>query len=202
MADHGDELVYRGMHLHFFRASNGWEYVQRTNAIRGVTIVAITNELKILFVEQFRTPLQKFVIELPAGLVDPAEDEINAVRRELTEETDYECNTAKLLCKGTTSPGLTDEQNSIYLASEVRRIHNLPEDLPSEWGSTRHSKMHGVKEEGERIIVHEVPVHSVITWLAHKQSQGKVIDLRIYAGLFFASKSPLTPIADFFSTGQ
>lgn len=186
MADHGDEPVYRGKHLNFFRASNGWEYVQRLHAVRGVTIVAITKAHKILFVEQFRTPLQKCVLELPAGLVDLAEDEINAVRRELAEETDYKCKTAKLLCKGTTSPGLTDEQNSIYLASELTRIDDQSKDIPSEYGSTKHSKIHGMKEEGERITVHEVPVDSVVPWLEYQQSLGKVIDLRVYAGLCFA----------------
>lgn len=185
----GAELVCRGTHLLFLRTSGGWEYVQRPKATQGVTVVAITREGRMLFVEQHRAPLDKPVIELPAGLIDAGEPEADAAKRELKEETGYDCSAVELRCKGTTSPGLTDEQNSIYLALELRRAARRRKDLRSKAGVVTHSRTRGIKKEGERIVVHEVPVDYIEPWLNQQEAQGKIIDLRVYAGLFFARAS-------------
>jgi hypothetical protein len=44
-----------------------------------------------------------------------------------------------------------------------------------------------LREEGERIVVHEVPLTTVIPWLARQQELGAVVDLKVYAGLFFTT---------------
>ena len=189
MPHENDVSVYRGKHLEFFRTAAGWEYVARANSSNGVTIVALTEEARLLLVEQKRAPLNKMVIELPAGLVAPGEDETVALRRELVEETGYTCAGVRFLCSGATSPGLTDEKNSLYFASGLTAVDGSKGDPPSEDGSIRHAKTRGLREEGESIVVHEVPLGAVIPWLAHQEELGAVIDLRVYAGLFFV-KAP------------
>lgn len=173
--------------MEFFRTASGWEYVRRTNSSNGVTVVAVTKESRLLLVEQKRAPLNRAVIELPAGLVAPSEDEAVALRRELVEETGYTCSVARFLCSGAMSPGLTDERNSLYLASGLESVDGPRGDPPSGDGSIRHAKVRGLQEEGERIVVHEVPLGAVIPWLARQQELGAVVDLKVYAGLFFAT---------------
>ncbi len=182
-----ETVEYTGKHLRFIRASNGWEYVKRGRGASGVTIVAVSEEGKILLVEQIRTPLGRPVIELPAGLVDPAEDETAAVRRELLEETGYACTEVKFLGRGTTSPGLTDELNGIYSATGLRRVDSASRDILLQGGVARHLNSQGVVEEGERISVYEVPLTFVRQWLDLQIAVGKLIDLRVFAGLFLVT---------------
>ncbi len=65
-----DEIIFEGKHLHLCRAANGWEYVHRSKASQGVTMMATTIENKLVLVEQHRTPLARRTIELPVGLVE------------------------------------------------------------------------------------------------------------------------------------
>ncbi|MFI3209549.1 MAG: NUDIX hydrolase [Peptostreptococcaceae bacterium] len=73
---------------------------------------------KLVLVKQFRVPINKFVYELPAGLVDNNEDVIDSVKRELKEETGLEVleinqNFEKLYL----SPGMTDESVSLVFCT-------------------------------------------------------------------------------------
>jgi ADP-ribose pyrophosphatase len=56
-----------------------------------VTIVAITEDRRILAVQQYRPAVEQYTLELPSGLVDPGETPVETARRELLEETGYEC---------------------------------------------------------------------------------------------------------------
>src|SRR5215217_1288754 len=74
-----------------------WEFVTRKKSSGIVAIVAVTDDYKLVLVEQYRPPVAKSVIELPAGLAgDEAgheqEDLLTAARRELLEETGYEAS--------------------------------------------------------------------------------------------------------------
>ena len=76
-------------------AQSGWEWVERMNASGAAVIAAVTDDERLILVEQYRIPMQCRVLDLPAGLVgdDPAaagEAMIDAARRELFEETGYE----------------------------------------------------------------------------------------------------------------
>ena len=185
-----DQIICAGKHLHFCRAANGWEYVQRARASQGVTIVAITPENKIVLVEQHRTPLARRTIELPAGLVEGsgagnAEAVEAAVKRELQEETGYACERVTVVAAGSSTPGLTDEINALCLAQGLQRSDDRIETLDCGDGVTKQVRPRGIEEEGERITVYEVPVDGARKWLDQRGKEGVVVDLKVFAGLYF-----------------
>ena len=64
--------ICAGRHL-TLRSINGWEYVERNRVSGIVAVQAITEERKLLLVEQFRAPVNRRVIEIPAGLAGDIE---------------------------------------------------------------------------------------------------------------------------------
>src|SRR6478672_13194391 len=108
-----NEILCDAKYLRLIR-KQGWEFVQRKNVSGIVGIIAITNDKRLILVEQFRPPVGKYVIEIPAGLAgDTAttknEDLRLAASRELEEETGYRAARMTLLASGTASAGLCDE---------------------------------------------------------------------------------------------
>ncbi|UQZ46560.1 ADP-ribose pyrophosphatase [Bacillus sp. PK3-037] len=84
-----------------------------------VAVLAVTDEGKIIMVKQFRKPLERTIIEIPAGKLEKGEEPEYTALRELEEETGY---TAKKLTKITafyTSPGFADEIVHVFLAEEL-----------------------------------------------------------------------------------
>ncbi|MGR6858480.1 ADP-ribose pyrophosphatase [Bacillus halotolerans] len=84
-----------------------------------VAVLAVTNEGKIIMVKQFRKPLERTIVEIPAGKLEKGEEPEYTALRELEEETGY---TAKKLTKITafyTSPGFADEIVHVFLAEEL-----------------------------------------------------------------------------------
>ena len=186
------KVAFKGQHLIFHASGGGWEYVSRRNAKQGVTIVALTAQNRLLLVEQFRVPVGKVVIELPAGLVGddthPADKSVTAaVRRELREETGYDCKRVIVLCKGSVLPGLSDELNSLCLVEELHPVEKATQKTVPSNKVIMHSVERGLPQEGERIMVYEVPITGVLSWLKRQTRKGKIVDLKVYAGLFFLS---------------
>ncbi|MCY8203393.1 MULTISPECIES: ADP-ribose pyrophosphatase [unclassified Bacillus (in: firmicutes)] len=84
-----------------------------------VAVLALTDEGKIIMVKQFRKPLERTIVEIPAGKLEKGEEPEYTALRELEEETGY---TAKKLTKITafyTSPGFADEIVHVFLAEEL-----------------------------------------------------------------------------------
>jgi ADP-ribose pyrophosphatase len=153
-----------------------WEYAERVNASGAAIIVAVTDDQKLLLVEQERIPCCARTIELPAGIIgdEPgAGDESHAVaaRRELLEETGYDAEMIEPLTTGPASSGLTSEIVTLFRAKRLRRT--------GKGGGVAH----------EEITVHEVPLSNVHEWLQNKARDGVLIDPKIYAGLYFIFKS-------------
>jgi ADP-ribose pyrophosphatase len=161
-----------GKHLRLVR-HDGWEYVERTRASGIVVIVAITEDQKLLFTEQYRLPVARRVIELPAGLAGDiagaeAEELIGAAQRELREETGYEARRFEFLFEGPPSAGATSEVVSFFLAVGPQRVGR------------------GGGDEGEDIEVHEIAPARACEWLQQKNREGVLVDPKVYAGLYFA----------------
>ncbi len=90
-----------------------WDYVSRKGNRQVVTCICRSKKNRYLLISQPRVPLNKVVIEFPAGLVDEGETFEQAALRELKEETGYSGvvkNVIHPVCK---SAGLTDETTAI-----------------------------------------------------------------------------------------
>lgn len=84
------------------------------NKADGVMIIPITKEGEIVLIKQYRAPIDDYLYEFPAGMVDPGEDFIEAGKRELFEETGLNCVSYEVLVKPSyTSIGMTDETTAI-----------------------------------------------------------------------------------------
>lgn len=152
--------------------SGRWEFVDRLGASGAVAIIAVTSDGDLLLTEQFRIPLDRRVIELPAGLTGddvskPQEELTEGARRELLEETGYEAAELKVLCAGPPSAGLSTEIVTFVLATGLRRVSG------------------GGGLDGEDIQVHQVPLGKVRGWLAQRAGAGVLVDPKIYCGLYF-----------------
>lgn len=166
------ESLGRGRWIELVRIGP-WEYARRIRGRRACVIVAVTPRGELLLVEQPRASLGRPTIELPAGLVgDDVGHEQEAVAqaaaRELIEEVGYEPGQIREVAEGCASAGITDERLTILVASELRRVGP------------------GGGVNGEEITVHAIPLAEVPAWLAAQQAAGKVIDLKIWAGLWHA----------------
>ena len=149
-----------------------WEYADRVNATGAAIIVAVTDEQKLLLVEQYRIPVHTRTIEMPAGIIgDEAEHshetQAEAAKRELREETGYDAARMEILTTGPASSGLTSEVVTLFRASGLHRV--------SAGGGIAH----------ENITVHEVPLKEVHAWIEEKAQAGLMIEPKVYAGLYF-----------------
>jgi ADP-ribose pyrophosphatase len=93
-----------------------------------VCVLALLDD-KMLVVEQYRKPLGKSQVEIPAGKLEAGEDPMEAAGRELEEETGYHCDKLQHICSYYTSPGFADELIHFYVAEHlVKGQLNLDED--------------------------------------------------------------------------
>ena len=89
-----------------------------------VAIIALNDEGKIIMVEQYRKPLERSLLEIPAGKLEPGEEPKITAERELEEETGYRADKLDYLTSFYTSPGFADEIIHIYVASGLNEIEN------------------------------------------------------------------------------
>ncbi len=139
-----------------------WEAFERINCDGVIGIVPFTDNDEVILIRQFRPPINGFVIELPAGLVDPGEGFEQAVRRELIEETGYEAGKVQFLTEGPMSSGASSETLSVYLATELRHVGI------------------GQRDETEDIEVIPVRLGNVAAKLEELRQSGDHIDLKVY----------------------
>jgi ADP-ribose pyrophosphatase len=92
-------------------------------------IIPLFKDGSILMVENYRHGARANLLELPGGLIDADEEPQVAAKRELLEETGYQCNTIKYINWTYTWPGRTTQKNFVFLAKGLKRIRkpNLEE---------------------------------------------------------------------------
>ena len=93
-----------------------------------VAIVAIDKEDNALLVSQFRQPVGKELLEIPAGGIDTGEEPADAVRREMQEETGYLPETVERLGGFYSAPGFCTEYLHLYLATDLTPSRLYAED--------------------------------------------------------------------------
>lgn len=167
MNDHHDqnkpiETIWEGRFI-TAKKRGKWEYVSRSRGIKAAVILAV-DDGHVLLVEQFRVPLGKPCIELPAGLIgdhEAGEDPLEAAGRELIEETGYEAARLESMGEYYSSPGMVSESFTLVRAHELTKVGD------------------GGGVDGEDITVHRIALNQVSEFLETKRSEGLAIDVRL-----------------------
>ena len=120
------EMVYRGKVLNLRR--DEVMTVSGKPSIReivehggGVALVAVTDKGKVTMERQFRKPLERVVLEIPAGKLEDGEDPLSAAGRELAEETGYRAEKIEYLTKYYPSVGYCQEALYMYLCTGLTK---------------------------------------------------------------------------------
>jgi len=147
-----------------------WEYVGRARGIRAAAIIALDEDADgtryVILVSQYRVPLGRFSLEIPAGLVgddagSEGEDATAAAARELEEETGYRAAHMEVLGEFYSSPGMVSESFHLMRAHDLERVHQ------------------GGGVEGEDITVHIVPLADLEAFIATKRAEGCGVDVKL-----------------------
>jgi ADP-ribose pyrophosphatase len=140
-----------------------WEYVGRTRGVRAAVIVAV-DEGHVILVEQYRVPLQRNCLELPAGLVGDEQEgeEIEvAAARELEEETGYRPARIERLGDFASSPGMVSETFTLVRATGLAKVGD------------------GGGVDDENILVHRVPLGEIADFVESKRREGVMADVKL-----------------------
>jgi ADP-ribose pyrophosphatase len=134
----------------------------------GAVVVPLLDDGSVLLVNQFRYPVKKNLLELPAGKLAPGEDPKICAARELEEETGYTAGTLTKLTAIYTTPGFSNEQLHLYLATNLKK-------LPA-----------GQRlEEGEMdLTVTAVPIEEVIQMIESRA----IVDGKTICGIFLVER--------------
>jgi len=150
------------------------EYNSGNKAVRevaehpgGAVVVPVTNEGKIVMVTQHRFPVDKVLLELPAGKLGKNENPLHCAIRELEEETGYKSDNVKEIGTIYTTPGYSTEKLWIYLAKDLK---------PGNYN----------REEGEfGMKVFEYTLKEI----EEKIINGEIVDGKTICGIYLAKNS-------------
>lgn len=168
-ADLPEQVMWEGNFI-TAKTRGRWEYVGRARGIRAAAIIALDDDpdgtRHVILVSQYRVPLSRFSLEIPAGLVgDDAggenEDAMTAAARELEEETGYHATRMEVLGEFYSSPGMVSESFTLLKATGLTRV--------GEGG--------GVSEEN--IVVHRIALRDLSRFVAEWRRAGHAVDVRI-----------------------
>ncbi len=95
-----------------------WEAFQRVGVKGIVAVVPFTEDNRVVLVKQFRPPVERFVVEFPAGLNDRDEPLVTVAQRELLEETGYYSEKIVKIAEGPLSSGASTEILTVFLATK------------------------------------------------------------------------------------
>ncbi len=138
------------------------EYIKHPGA---VVVIALLDDGNVVLERQYRHPLGRVFIELPAGKVDPREDTLTCAKRELQEETGYTATDWQFVCKIHNAIAYSDEFLDMYLA---RGLSAGPNRL----------------DEGEFLETISVPPAQLLEWIR----TGEVSDVKTIIGGFWLEK--------------
>jgi ADP-ribose pyrophosphatase len=138
------------------------EYIEHQGA---ATVLAFVDERTVLLERQYRYPLRRHFIELPAGKIDPGEEPLQTAQRELKEECGYEAAQWRHLTTLHPCIGYADERIELYLARDLKHV--------------------GAKlDEDEFLEVFAITVEEALEWVR----QGRITEPKAITGLLWAEK--------------
>jgi ADP-ribose pyrophosphatase len=156
------DIVWQGKYI-LVKKLGTWEYVGRTRGVTAAVILAV-DKGQVILVEQYRVPIGRQCLELPAGLVgdhEEGEEIAAAAIRELEEETGYRADRMTDLGRFHASPGMSSEGFTLLRAEGLTKV--------GEGGGV----------EGEDIIVHRVPLGELAAFVERKRSEGAAMDVKL-----------------------
>lgn len=166
MSDSADaapaEIMWQGKYI-TVRKQGSWEYVGRARDIQAAVILAVEDG-HVLLVEQYRVPLGRLCLELPAGLVgdETAGEPVElAAARELEEETGYRASATEIIGEFHSSPGMVSESFTLVRATGLSKVGR------------------GGGDAGENITVHRVPLATLPDFVAARRAQGVAVDVKL-----------------------
>ncbi|CCQ93189.1 ADP-ribose pyrophosphatase [[Clostridium] ultunense Esp] len=130
-----------------------------------VGIIPVTEDGSIVLVEQFRKPVEKALLEIPAGKIEINEEPKETALRELVEETGYIANKMEYISEFYTSPGFSDEKIYLFLATELEFEKENPGD-------------------DEYIEIKKIKIEDLINMI----NRGEIIDSKTIISIFYAEK--------------
>ncbi len=130
-----------------------------------VVIVPLDGDGNVLLVRQYRLPVKQFLLELPAGGIDPGESTEEAVQRELREETGQRARRLERLAAFYASPGYCDELMHLFLATELE-----------------HSPLAGDSDESIEVV--PMPLAEALALV----EEGEICDAKTIIGLWAAAR--------------
>lgn len=128
----------------------------------GAAVLPVLSNGDVLLVEQFRYPMQRSLLEIPAGKIDPGELPETTAARELEEEVGFQAGSLEKLSEFYTTPGFCNERLHLYLAKELRPGHGIP-------------------DEDEELSVHQFSLDQ----LDHMIRLGEIVDAKTIIGVQF-----------------
>jgi ADP-ribose pyrophosphatase len=138
------------------------EYIRHPGA---VVILPLFDDGTVLLERQFRYPLDRVFIELPAGKIDPNEDPLACAKRELQEETGYTATDWKFVCTIHNAIAYSDEHLDLFLARGLTA------------GERR-------LDDGEFLETITASVVDMLDWVR----VGKITDVKTVIGAFWLEK--------------
>ncbi|MEZ0393584.1 MAG: NUDIX hydrolase [Desulfurococcaceae archaeon] len=90
-------------------------------------ILPLLDDRRALFLSQYRAPINDYIFEVPAGVVNPGETPLEAAKRELVEETGYEASSWQYLGSFYPVPGYSTELMHFFVARGLRHVGARPE---------------------------------------------------------------------------
>jgi ADP-ribose pyrophosphatase len=162
-ADAPEEVMWQGQFI-TARRRGRWEHVGRARGIRAAVILAVDDADHVILVDQYRVPLGRRCVELPAGLVgddQPGEETEAAAARELEEETGYRPGRMEVIGEFHSSPGMVSESFTLLRAHDLVKV--------GEGGGV----------ESEDIVVHRVPLSGIAEAVARWRAEGYAMDVKM-----------------------
>lgn len=130
-----------------------------------VGIIAITDQEELIIVKQYRKPVEKFLLEIPAGKLELNEEPRETGIRELKEETGYEPGNLEYVFEFYPSPGITTEKIHLFIATDLRPGERQLDD--------------GEFVEVEKIAIKE---------LKRKLKRGEILDSKTVIAIYLAEE--------------
>ncbi|NMB08327.1 MAG: NUDIX hydrolase [Tissierellia bacterium] len=130
-----------------------------------VGIIAITDDGHLVLVKQFRKPVEKTLLEIPAGKIEINEEPKETALRELYEETGYRAEKIEYLFEFYTSPGFSNEKMYLFLATELIEGNAEPED-------------------DEYIEIEKIKLEDLIEMIL----KGEIVDSKTIIGIYYGER--------------